>query len=435
MVPFPPDPIHFLKASSIRGAQVCPSSKLASRNRARAGPLPQDPVPTVVYLGRNLYVGGAERVMVHYLNEARRVHPIGVLLEARGPLLGEIRPHVPVYDLSRHPSPVPHAPRHSDGTPHTDSVAKWKIVREAWRLRGIIRATGATLVSSFLMRSHIVALLTRALWCHDVRVVFNVHSMILQSEPYLYPDMLSRGIMRAFLRGGFPRADRIITVAQAVAEEVRSNVRLPEARLTVAHNPIDGQAIRRAAVDGPTVAGLDGPVLVAVGRMVPLKGFDLLLDAVARIGPSERPAVILVGDGPERVALEERAERLGIASRVHMVGQRSNPWGYIAQATALVVSSRTEALPNVIGEALVLGVPVVSTNCSRGIEEYLQHGSCGILVPPDDVEAMVSALKALLADGSLRDRLREAGRTRVDGFGLTAMVDAYERALLETLRG
>lgn len=391
--------------------------------------------PTVIYLGRNLYVGGAERVMVHYLNAARRLRPVGVLLDARGPLLREVRAEVPLHDLSRRPSVVPDLVRTSGHAPGRDSVAKWKILREAWRLRGIVRATGATLVSSFLMRSHIVALLARDLWCPDVRLVFNVHSMIIQSERLLYPDPISRGIMRAFLRHGFPRADRIVTVAEAVAAELREHVSLPPGRLNVAHNPIDSEAIRRAADEGPTVPGLVDPIVVTVGRMVHLKGFDIVLDAVARIHPSARPNVLFVGDGPEREALAAQADRLGLSSYVHMTGHRSNPWSYVAQASALVVSSRTEAFPNVIGEALALGVPVVATNCAPGIGEYLQDGACGVLVPPDDPESLASALMRVLGDPDLRSRLGQVGRARADRFAMAAMVNGYEDALLETLHG
>lgn len=392
-------------------------------------------LPTVIYLGRNLKVGGAERIMVHYLNGADRVRPVGVLLDARGGLLSEVSPDVPLHGLSRRPSEVPGDERASGRVPGTDSEEKWKIFREAWRLSRLVRDTGATVLSSFLMRSHMVAFLARELWCPDIRLVFNVHSMILHSERHLYPDPFSRWTMRAFLRHGFRRADRIIAVADGVAAELRGHLPFLDGRLRVVHNPVDVDTIRRRAREGPRLDGLSGQVVVAVGRMIPLKGFDLLLDAMARIDPHGRPHVVFVGDGPERQALTAQARELGLASRVHMVGRTPNPWSYIAQATALVVPSRTEAFPNVIGEALVLGVPVIATTCAPGIREYLQDGACGVLVPPDDAGALASTLSSTLADASLRARLVEAGRRRVSALAMASKVEAYEQTLLEVLGG
>ncbi|NNK62680.1 MAG: glycosyltransferase, partial [Gemmatimonadetes bacterium] len=133
-------------------------------------------------------------------------------------------------------------------------------------------------------------------------------------------------------------------------------------------------------------------------------------------------------------ALRARAERLGLADRVHLVGETRNPWAYMAQATVLALPSRTEAFPNVIGEALALGVPVVATTCAPGIREYLGGGRCGVLVPPDDPAALADALERVLRDPDLRARLAEDGLREVQHFGLGPGVERYERLLEEVIR-
>ncbi len=391
--------------------------------------------PTALYLGRNLRMGGAERVWVSYVNHARRVRPVGVLLDARGALLAEVDDRVPVYDLSATDPVVGPDRRRTGQAPGAPSIEKWKIFREARRLARIVRETKAEVVSSFLMRSHMVAALARDLWCRDVKLVFNVHSMMIQSAPLLYQHAGSRAIMKGFLRYGFPRAERVVAVAEGVADELRGHVPELGERLSVVHNPVDLETIRAAASEGGALPAFDGPVIVAAGRLVWLKGVDVLLDALARFTPERRPRLVLVGDGEEAPILERQVRRLDLADHVHFVGQTTNPWAHMSQATVLVLASRTEAFPSVIGEAMALGVPVVATKCAPGIEDYLCHGECGVLVPPEDPAALAEALERVLGDAVLRKRLAERGRDRVEDFRIERAIDRYEDLLLDVVRG
>ncbi|MEM7415338.1 MAG: glycosyltransferase [Gemmatimonadota bacterium] len=389
--------------------------------------------PSVIYLGRNLHVGGAERVFVQYLNHAETLDPIGALLDASGPLADELSDGRAIYDLALGSAPM--APGRGQATGAAVRAAQWRILVEAWHLRDVVRATGASLVSSFLLRAHIVAYLTKRLWCPDLQLVFNVHSMMIQSERYLFPDPVSRRIMRDFVRHVFPTAGAVITVADGVADELRAHAPLREERLHVIPNAIDAEHIRRQSTKGPTVDDGGRPVVVGVGRMERLKGFDLLLEAVARMDPRARPTVVLVGDGPEKTELEQLGARLGLSDRLHMVGQVQNPWGYMAQATVVAVPSRTEAFPNVIGEALALGVPVVAADCAPGVREYLHGGACGVLVPPDDAPALGAALSRLFGDPDRRGALRDTGLSRVAELSVGRTVRAYEDVLLGAVHG
>jgi glycosyltransferase involved in cell wall biosynthesis len=140
----------------------------------------------------------------------------------------------------------------------------------------------------------------------------------------------------------------------------------------------------------------------------------------------------IIGDGEERAALESLVRELGLTDRVMLLGFQENPWRYMARADLFVLSSLTEGMPNVIGEAMALGLPVVATDCSPGVREYLDDGRAGLLVPPGDPRALARGIEQLLSDDPLRQELARRGRERIVQFDLSATVGAYE-SLLEHL--
>ncbi len=167
----------------------------------------------------------------------------------------------------------------------------------------------------------------------------------------------------------------------------------------------------------------DAPLVAEVGRLCDVKGQRELIDAVARL-----PGVhaVLVGADLERGgayerALRHRAEELGVADRVVFAGYRDDAERVVAAADVFALPSWTEGLPLVVLEAMALGRPVVATAVG-GTPELVSDGETGLLVPPRDVEALTAALRRVLADEVLQQRLGEAGKRRVaERFSSEAM--------------
>jgi rhamnosyl/mannosyltransferase len=181
----------------------------------------------------------------------------------------------------------------------------------------------------------------------------------------------------------------------------------------------------------------DGPFLF-VGRLVPYKGLDLLLDALAEV-PAAR--LILVGDGPDRSALNKQAAALGIADRIRFVGslQQEGIVDLMADARALVLASRdvSETFGLVQLEAMAAGLPVVASDLPTGIREVGVDGETCLLVPPGDAAALASAMRRLQDEPDLARRLGEAGRRRfAEHFTRQVMVarvlEWYRSLLAET---
>lgn len=177
----------------------------------------------------------------------------------------------------------------------------------------------------------------------------------------------------------------------------------------------------------------DRPTVLGIGRLDDRKNFQALVAALAALPPRGVTAdLVILGEGPLRGALQAQAHALGLAQRVHLPGQVSNPLDWLRAATVYALCSRVEGLPTTIIEAMTVGTPVVSTDCPSGPRELLQDGRIGPLVPMDDTPAMANALATLLQSPEERQRCREAGWARARDFAPAAVLQAWD-ALLDEL--
>ena len=164
------------------------------------------------------------------------------------------------------------------------------------------------------------------------------------------------------------------------------------------------------ALDVPLRAPGAGPVtLLSVGRLRPPKDFMTLLRAIEPGSVRVR----IVGDGPERAALEAEVARLGLERTVELLGMRGDVGELLAAADVFVLASDSEGLPMSVLEAMAAGLPVVASAVG-GVPELVREGETGMLVPPRDSAALAGAIRRLVEDPALRDRLGAAGRQRVE---------------------
>jgi glycosyltransferase involved in cell wall biosynthesis len=172
----------------------------------------------------------------------------------------------------------------------------------------------------------------------------------------------------------------------------------------------------------------DAPLVLALGRLHPNKGFDVLIEAVARL---PRLHLWLAGEGDLGPALAQQASGLGIADRVHFLGWRDDVPALLATADLLVCSSRHEPLGNTIIEAWAAGVPVVAT-ASEGPRQLIAEGETGLLVPVENADALARALSRVVTDAGLCADLGAAGRARYEAeFAEARVVGLYRDFLAE----
>ena len=207
----------------------------------------------------------------------------------------------------------------------------------------------------------------------------------------------------------------LIAVSHGVAEDLRGSCAIAAARIETIPNPFDFAEMKRLAAAPAALP--KHPYLIHVGRFSAQKRHDLLLDAFSRLGPEER--LVLLAD-PEP-ALEHLIAERGLASRVQVAGFQQNPYPWIAGARLLVLCSDHEGLPNVLIEAIALGVPVVSTDCASGPREILGAALPGALVPVGDAAALAAAMTRVLAERP------DVSRVDLSPYAKDRALAAYER--------
>jgi colanic acid/amylovoran biosynthesis glycosyltransferase len=174
--------------------------------------------------------------------------------------------------------------------------------------------------------------------------------------------------------------------------------------------------------------------ILTVGRLVPVKGHGVLLEAIARLAESGAAVTAtIVGDGPRRASMEQLARQLGIADRVSFAGRvgQDDIGRYYEDADVFCLPSFSEGLPVVLLEAIGFGLPVVASRIA-GIPELIEHGRSGLLVPPGRPDLLADALRSLLVDPARRADLAAEGRRRV---GTEFQLDASAERLRELMVG
>ncbi|WP_062204914.1 glycosyltransferase family 4 protein [Aureimonas sp. AU12] len=279
-------------------------------------------------------------------------------------------------------------------------------VRRVQALRTALTDVKPGLVISFLTRTNVLTLLaTRYL---GVPVVVSERNN---------PALQDTGpIWRALRRHLYPKAFGLVTMTAGALEFFPAALRR---RSWVIPNSVDLPADRQRKRLGNT--------LTAVGRLVPQKGFDLLIEAFSRIAP-EFPdwSLVIWGEGPERAALEAQRAALRLEGRVRMPGITGEPGLWVETADVFVLSSRFEGWGIVLLEAMAADLPVVSFDCQWGPRDMLTDSVHGLLVERENVEALAGALRRVLGDGALRARLGEAAGRHARTFTPERNVDQWD---------
>lgn len=315
------------------------------------------------------------------------------------------------------------------GVPFYDSLLHHRFDALAFReLEGVIRAEKTQIVETFAHPNTVIFSFLARLRSLVERVVVSHHAVGTEAS-----------LVRPYLRPLMRRMDAHIAVAEMQKRRLVDAEGLREGSVRVIYNGVDAGAFRPAAASERAGArralGLsdDAVVLMAVGSLKPIKGVDVLLRAVSPVMHARHEVrLVLAGDGPDRGMLQGLAGDLGIAERVAFLGLRDDIDVLLRAADALVLASRSEALPMALLEAMAAGLPVVATRVG-GVPEVVEPDRSGALVAPDDAGALGGAIERIVADADLRRAWGQRGRAIVENrFRIETMCE-HRMSLFEEL--
>ena len=170
---------------------------------------------------------------------------------------------------------------------------------------------------------------------------------------------------------------------------------------------------------------------MAIGRLGREKGFDLLIDAFSRVARHYPAWELWVwGEGKERRNLETQITSLGLEGRVFLPGSTDTPWEEMERSEIVVVPSRYEGMPNAMLEAMALARPVVASDCASGPREISNDGTCAVLVPPEDVAALASALDRVMGDEGERQRIGRLALSVRERYSMERMLALWEELFM-----
>ena len=297
----------------------------------------------------------------------------------------------------------------------------------AARTRSLLRETRPDIVFTFCLESLISMGLVRVLPNPPLRWFAMIGSDTHEGVALRFPSI--QGVCAWFFRLVYSRPDVLLASSEGLRRKLLDLYRFSEKRVKCLPNPIDldgiegGLKLRKER---------DGPYFLALGRLIPPKGFSLLIRAFAA-ARSELGGLrlVILGKGPQKETLERLRDKLGLQSLVELPGFEANPWSLMAGSTAVIVPSFSEGFSLVTAEALACGAPLIVTDCPFGPSEIVAQGKYGVVVPRGDVEAMAAALRRMAGDPLLRETLSRQGPERARLYSLEKVVGKFEDLLEE----
>lgn len=352
--------------------------------------------------------GGSERVastLVRYWSEAGHGVVIVTLDAAHGD----------AYDL---PPEVQRIALDESRISTSYGVAIIRNLRRLKRIRDALYRCDADVIVSFQSRTNVLVLLAASGSGKPVVVSE-------RTDPRFHSIPRTWSVLRGMI---YRRAAALVVQTESVrqwGERLTAS-----SRVHVIPNPIGIASISRVGS-----RARDTKRVVAMGRLVPEKGFDLLIDAFYMCSrPDDDWELHIFGEGPERKALLSQAAGLGIHARMSLPGFAADPATEFARADLFVLSSRYEGFPNVLTEAMACGVPVIAFSCPSGPAEIIRDRIEGILVEAGNAPALASAMRRVMDDESERSRLGAAAQQAVARFSPARVMREWESLIVGLTR-
>lgn len=307
----------------------------------------------------------------------------------------------------------------------------------AWKLKKYVKKNNISIVQSHIYRANYVNIFSTIFGSKHVVQIVN-HGQVGQ---YRKEGLLGK-INILLIKFLYPKADLVISIAKGMLYDMEKEVML-HSRKMVINNPYNYFEIQCQSTE--KIDDFDFKenkiYLITMGRCIKLKSQITIIKCLKYLDSNHE--LIILGDGPEKVNLINLSKSLSLNERVHFLGIKKNPFKYIKNSDIFILSSTTEGFPNALVEAMICGIPVISTDCVSGPREILAPDTClknqlvntveyakyGILFPIENAELLTEAVKTLTNNKNVYQQYRKAGLKRAQDFDVKIIVEKYKNVL------
>ena len=242
-------------------------------------------------------------------------------------------------------------------------------------------------------------------------------------------------LMQWFTRVLYNTADQIVTVSEGIKEKIISDYKLDPRKCLTIYNPVNVSSVRQLASQLVEEKLIDEErYVVAVGRLVPQKGYEDMIEAMHLVNQELACKLLILGEGPLRETLEEKVLSLGLSNTILMPGFVEKPWPHVSAATLFLSTSHWEGFSLAHIEAMACGVPLILTNCDYGPKELIVPEENGVLVPVGDASQIANKIKELLLNDQQRAYIASSALRYVTKFDSHTIAQQYEKMIEKSIK-
>lgn len=362
----------------------------------------------MLFVLNSLVGGGAERVVIHLLNNLDRTK-----YDFRLVIFKDIRDYqknitgsLPILCLNK--------------------KGRWDFLKLVFRLRKVIKEYEPDYILSALMYENIISVLAGFGLKKKFKIILSEH--IFTENILAYEKF--RGLKKILINFTYNKADKIIAVSRDIKKCLVDKFNVPSGKIDIIYNPIPLDEIRRemlAQAECEFFKESGNFIIIGAGRLVRAKRFDILMNAFSMVIKEEKRArLIILGKGDLLEELKTQAEKLKIDDKIFFAGFQPNPYAWFFKADMFVLSSDCEGFPMVILESMACGTPVISSDCFSGPGEIITNGENGMLTPAGDAGLLAKVMLTLIRDEELRKKLSYHGEKRAEDFRMEKIISQYE---------
>ncbi|NCT41653.1 MAG: glycosyltransferase [Alphaproteobacteria bacterium] len=354
--------------------------------------------------------GGAQHMIVNMANEfARRGNKVDlILIQQDGAYKKIIKPNVNIICLNQN-----------------------RTIQALPKLISYLKNSQPDIFLSAMYHVNLVAILAK-LMTPGITTRFVITERNFFSLKIKDSNQMRDKFLPLLVRMLYRFADEIVAISKGVAQDISMIAKLHPNKVKCIYNPVITSktlaALNENNIESPLAPQSD-KVIIASGRLVPQKDYITLLHAFSKLLQKENATLIILGEGDLRSDLEKLTDELKISNKVSFKGFVDNPLSYMKKADLFVLSSQWEGFGNVLVEALICGLPIVSTDCPAGPSEILEGGKYGTLVEVGNVDALAQAMK----DKLHANHHPETQTKRALCFSVEKICDQYEELFLNTI--